>query len=96
MVGVDEGNLRSSVFFIWGGLCTAAFVYTYFLVPETKGLSLEQVDQMMAETSPRTSAKWKPTHTFAEASLAKGGAAMKEGDAIYVDTARNERQASVH
>ncbi|KAF3032157.1 hypothetical protein E8E12_001214 [Didymella heteroderae] len=96
MVGADEGNLRSSVFFIWGGLCTAAFVYTYFLVPETKGLSLEQVDQMMAETSPRTSAKWKPTHTFAEASLAKGGAAMKEGDAIYVDTARNERQASVH
>jgi sugar porter (SP) family MFS transporter len=96
MVGKDEGNLRSSVFFIWGGLCTIAFVYTYFLVPETKGLSLEQVDQMMAETSPRTSAKWKPTHTFAEASLAKGGAAMKEGDAIYVDTARNERQASVH
>jgi len=65
MVSPDEGNLRSSVFFIWGGLCTCAFVYTYFLVPETKGLSLEQVDQMMAETSPRTSAKWRPTTTFA-------------------------------
>lgn len=59
------GDLRSSVFFIWGGLCTAAFVYTYFLVPETKGLSLEQVDRMMEETTPRTSAKWKPTTTFA-------------------------------
>lgn len=33
MVNTDEGNLRSSVFFIWGGLCTAAFVYSYFLVP---------------------------------------------------------------
>ena len=67
MVGTDRGNLKSSVFFIWGGLCTCAFVYTYFLVPETKGLSLEQVDKMMEESSPRTSAKWRPTKTFAEA-----------------------------
>jgi len=65
MVGTDKGNLKSSVFFIWGGLCTCAFVYSYFLIPETKGLSLEQVDKMMEETSPRTSSKWKPTTTFA-------------------------------
>lgn len=65
MVGTDKGNMRSSVFFVWGGLCTCALVYTYFLVPETKGLTLEQVDQMMAETTPRTSAGWKPTKTFA-------------------------------
>lgn len=67
MVGEDKGNLKSSVFFIWGGLCTCAFVYTFFLVPETKGLSLEQVDKMMEESTPRTSAKWRPTKTFAEA-----------------------------
>ena len=65
MVGTSHGNLKSSVFFIWGALCTAAFIYTYFLVPETKGLSLEQVDKMMEETTPRTSAKWVPTTTFA-------------------------------
>jgi sugar porter (SP) family MFS transporter len=65
MVGENRGNLKSSVFFIWGGLCTCAFVYTYFLVPETKGLSLEQVDKMMEETTPRTSAKWRPHETFA-------------------------------
>ena len=67
MVGTDHGNLKSSVFFIWGALCTAALIYTYFLVPETKGLSLEQIDQMMEETTPRTSAKWVPTTTFAVA-----------------------------
>ena len=50
MVGEQYGNLKSSVFFVWGGLCTAAFLYSYFLVPETKGLSLEQVDRMMEET----------------------------------------------
>jgi sugar porter (SP) family MFS transporter len=36
MVNQDEGNLRSSVFFIWGALCTACFFYAYFLIPETK------------------------------------------------------------
>lgn len=65
MVGETHGNLKSSVFFVWGGLCTCAFVYSYFLIPETKGLSLEQVDRMMEETTPRTSAGWKPTTTFA-------------------------------
>jgi sugar porter (SP) family MFS transporter len=65
MVGEEHGNLKSSVFFVWGGLCTAAFVYSYLLVPETKGLSLEQVDRMMEESSPRTSSKWVPHETFA-------------------------------
>lgn len=78
MVGTDKGNLRSSVFFIWGGLCTCAFAYSYFLIPETKGLSLEQVDKMMEETTPRTSAGWKPTTTFA--------ATMGTGDYIEKPT----------
>ncbi|EEY16130.1 high-affinity glucose transporter SNF3 [Verticillium alfalfae VaMs.102] len=67
MVGEDYGNMKSSVFFVWGSLCTAAFIYSYFFVPETKGLSLEQVDRMMEETTPRTSAKWTPHQTFAGA-----------------------------
>ncbi|KAF2484680.1 MFS transporter [Neohortaea acidophila] len=65
MVAPDEGNLKSNVFFIWGALCTGAFIYAYFLIPETKGLTLEQVDKMFEETTPRTSSKWKPTTTFA-------------------------------
>ncbi|BGP55018.1 hypothetical protein JCM8202_002191 [Rhodotorula sphaerocarpa] len=73
MVGENKGNLKSNVFFVWGGLCTAACVYSYFLVPETKGLSLEQVDQMLAECNPRTSAKWRPTTTFAAEAGKVGG-----------------------
>ncbi|KAL2007601.1 hypothetical protein VTN00DRAFT_9039 [Thermoascus crustaceus] len=65
MVGQDQGNLGPRVFFIWGSLCACAFVYAYFLIPETKGLTLEQVDKMMEETTPRTSAKWTPHTTFA-------------------------------
>ncbi|KAK4948504.1 hypothetical protein LTR66_014118 [Elasticomyces elasticus] len=64
-VDKQYGNLGPKVFFVWGGLCTCACVYAYFLVPETKGLTLEQVDKMLEETTPRTSAKWRPTTTFA-------------------------------
>lgn len=67
MVGTQYGNLKSSVFFVWGGLCTCAFVYAYFLVPETKGLSLEQIDRMMEETTARNSSKWVPHDTFSSA-----------------------------
>lgn len=77
MVGTDKGNMKSSVFFVWGGLCLCAFVYSYFLIPETKGLTLEQVDKMMEETTPRTSAKWKPHQTFAS-TMGAGGFMDKE------------------
>jgi hypothetical protein len=50
---------------MWGSLCFVSLAFTYFLVPETKGLTLEQVDRMLEETSPRTSAKWVPHSTFA-------------------------------
>ena len=67
MVGTEsrDANLGSRVFFVWGSLCALCFVYAYLLIPETKGLSLEQVDRMLEETTPRTSAKWVPHSTFA-------------------------------
>jgi len=89
MVGTDKGNLRSSVFFVWGGLCTCAFVYAYFLIPETKGLTLEQVDKMFEETTPRTSSKWKPTTTFATE------LGIKEGEKLDTNVVDVERKASI-
>merc|ERR1711939_597587 len=88
MVNSDEGDLKSNVFWIWGGLCTCAFVYSYFLVPETKGLSLEQVDKMMEGTTPRTSAKWRPTTTYAST--------MMKGEKLEADITEDiERKGSV-
>lgn len=60
MVDPDKGNLKQRVFFVWGTLCAVCLVYAYMLVPETKGLTLEQVDRMLEDTNPRTSNKWKP------------------------------------
>ncbi|KAL1993726.1 hypothetical protein VTN49DRAFT_2395 [Thermomyces lanuginosus] len=65
MVDGDKGNLGARVFFIWGSLCALCFFYAYFLVFETKGLTLEQVDKMMEESTPAKSSKWKPSTTFA-------------------------------
>ncbi|KAM5342144.1 hypothetical protein ACJ41O_015175 [Fusarium nematophilum] len=68
MTGDEKGavNLGPKVFFFWGSLCFLGALFAYFLVPEMKGLSLEQVDRMLEETSPRQSAKWVPTTTFAQ------------------------------
>jgi len=65
MVNTNEANLKARVFFIWGSLCFICLVYAYFLIPETKGLTLEQVDRMLEETTPRTSSRWVPKTTFA-------------------------------
>jgi MFS family permease len=78
MVGPTKGNLRSNVFWIWGCLCSFAFIYAYFLIPETKGLSLEQVDRMMEESTPRTSSKWRAHQTHAQITNTTGQAFNKE------------------
>jgi sugar porter (SP) family MFS transporter len=48
---VKAANLGVKVFFIWGGTCFGCFIFTYFFVPETKGLSLEQIDLLYRESS---------------------------------------------
>ncbi|KAL1974144.1 hypothetical protein VTN31DRAFT_5704 [Thermomyces dupontii] len=81
MVDGDKGNLGARVFFIWGSLCALCFLYAYFLVFETKGLTLEQVDRMMEETTPAKSSKWKPSTTFA----AQMGLANAKESAVEVE-----------
>jgi sugar porter (SP) family MFS transporter len=74
MVSTDKANLGPKVFFVWGSCACLSVAFAYFLVPETKGLSLEQVDKMLLETTPRTSTGWVPHGTWAaEAGMVKGG-----------------------
>ena len=65
MVDQDKGNLGVKVFFVWGSALSLCYLFAYFVIPETKGLTLEQVDKMLEETTPMTSAKWVPHETFA-------------------------------
>ncbi|KAF8637574.1 hypothetical protein AX17_002643 [Amanita inopinata Kibby_2008] len=61
LVNKEKGSagLEAKVFFIWGSTCACALVFTYFCVPETKGLSLEQIDLMYQHTIPMKSLEYR-------------------------------------
>jgi hypothetical protein len=47
--GPGNANLQSKVFFIWGGFCFIAGIFVYTCIYETKGLTLEQVDELYSK-----------------------------------------------
>jgi sugar porter (SP) family MFS transporter len=57
--GKGNANLGAKVFFIWGSTCVGCLVFIYFCIPETKGLSLEQIDIMYQNTTPINSQKYR-------------------------------------
>ncbi|KAI8964263.1 hexose transporter [Daldinia sp. FL1419] len=90
LVNYGEGyaNLQSKIFFVWFGACFICISFVYFFVYETKGWSLEEVDELYSEVnSARKSAAWKPSTTFAQR---QGVAEAASGD---VDPAANDVQA---
>ncbi|KAL8904032.1 MAG: hypothetical protein Q9171_007195 [Xanthocarpia ochracea] len=69
MVNGGEGNanLGSKVFFVWGGFCLICCFFVWGLIYETKGLSLEQVDELYAKCSKAWQSKaFRPTVSYAE------------------------------
>jgi SP family sugar:H+ symporter-like MFS transporter len=46
MVDEKGANLRSKVFFVWGTFCFVCIAFVWLMIYETKGLSLEQVDEL--------------------------------------------------
>ncbi|KAM5353642.1 hypothetical protein ACJ41O_000292 [Fusarium nematophilum] len=63
--GKGYANLQSKIFFIWFGCCFICIAFVYFFIYETKGLSLEEVDQLYDEVSvARKSTKWRPTESW--------------------------------
>ncbi|KAK6403872.1 hypothetical protein LTR95_018913 [Oleoguttula sp. CCFEE 5521] len=69
IVDPDYGNLGATVFFVWGSTCLSCIAFAYFFVPETKGLTLEQVDKMMEEVPARLSGGWKPRERFVHSTM---------------------------
>ncbi|SCU81650.1 LAME_0B08020g1_1 [Lachancea meyersii CBS 8951] len=66
LVDEDRANLQSKVFFIWGGCTFLCFLFVYLFVYETKGLTLEQIDELY-DTCPsaRQSKHFVPSQGFA-------------------------------
>jgi hypothetical protein len=65
--GPGNANLQSKVFFIWGGFCFVCIAFVYFFLYETKGLALEQVDELYAKCDQAWQSKaFIPSVKFAE------------------------------
>ncbi|EED15736.1 MFS monosaccharide transporter, putative [Talaromyces stipitatus ATCC 10500] len=65
--GPGNANLQSKIFFIWFGCCFLCIAFVYTMIYETKGLTLEEVDELYSEvSSARKSVGWKPTITWTE------------------------------
>ncbi|CAE6531446.1 unnamed protein product [Rhizoctonia solani] len=58
-VGPQSLGLGARVYFLWGSLSMLCCVYAYFFIPETKGLTLEQVDMLFLHSSPRKSSAYR-------------------------------------
>ncbi|EGP87271.1 unnamed protein product [Zymoseptoria tritici ST99CH_1A5] len=65
--GPGNANLGAKVFFIWGTFCFVCIIFVYFMIYETKGLALEQVDELYAKVPHAwKSAGFVPTVSFTE------------------------------
>jgi hypothetical protein len=76
--GPGNANLQSKIFFIWSGCCFLCIVFVYFMIYETKGLTLEEVDELYSEvTAARKSVGWTPSITFTQI---RDAGAMKDSE----------------
>jgi MFS transporter, SP family, sugar:H+ symporter len=67
MVDEEHANLQSKVFFVWGSFCFVCIAFVYFMIYETKGLTLEQVDELYGVVSKAwKSKKFRPQLSFQE------------------------------
>jgi hypothetical protein len=57
--GPGNANLGTNVFYIWGSTCCCCIFFAYFCIPETKGLSLEQVDLLYRNVAPVRSVSYR-------------------------------------
>jgi sugar porter (SP) family MFS transporter len=77
--GPGNAGLGSKVFFIWGSTCFCCIIFTYFCIPETKGLSLEQIDILYQNTIPSKAHAFR-AQLIAEEHLGAGHQAAKSDD----------------
>ncbi|KAL8932701.1 MAG: hypothetical protein Q9211_006164 [Gyalolechia sp. 1 TL-2023] len=71
--GEGNANLQGKVFFVWGSFCLLCAFFVWGLIYETKGLSLEQVDELYGKCSKAwQSTTFRPTLSFAAVEEVRG------------------------
>jgi MFS transporter, SP family, sugar:H+ symporter len=78
--GDGYANLQSKIFFVWFGACFICIAFVYFFIYETKGLTLEEVDELYDDVKKASASKnWTPSTTFKQrGNVAQGGVVEAE------------------
>jgi len=84
--------IHTNVFWIWAGFCCLCVAFVYFFIYETKGLTLEQVDELYGKVSKAWQSKgFVPTVSFQEVQDIKGGASRNQSLAEIENTAMRKK-----
>ncbi|KIX00066.1 uncharacterized protein Z518_10993 [Rhinocladiella mackenziei CBS 650.93] len=95
LVDEEHANLQSKVFFIWGGFCCIAIFFVWFMIYETKNLTLEQVDELYEMVDKAwLSRKFRPQVSFKDAGQQRGTADGHRLSLRQMSIAQEERRAS--
>ncbi|KAK3682868.1 general substrate transporter [Podospora appendiculata] len=89
--GDGYANLQSKIFFIWFACCFLCISFVYFFIYETKGLTLEEIDELYSEvSSARKSKHWQPSITFRQRQSVGGQGGLIPGEKDGSDNGRVE------
>lgn len=93
--GAGNANLQAKVFFIWGSFCFICIFFVWAMIYETKGLSLEQVDELYAKVPNAWQSKgFVPTVSFQEVrTLSSDARHMSLAD---IETAATRKRSVQH
>ena len=98
---VDDGpgnaNLQAKVFFVWGGFCFICIAFVYFMIYETKGLSLEQVDELYGKVNKAWQSKgFVPTLSFQDVKDVSEQGAMRNASLTDLESAAIRKKSVQH
>jgi MFS transporter, SP family, sugar:H+ symporter len=80
--GPGSADLGTKVFYIWGTTCSCCIIFAYFCIPETKGLSLEQIDLLYRNVTPVRSVQYRKQLVAQGLELGAQPVSEKEDDLV--------------
>lgn len=91
--GEGSANLQSKIFFVWFAACFLCIAFVYFMIYETKDLTLEEVDLLYEDVkfAPKSTSwtppqeSWQQRKSIAEQHSSKANETNREGPADHVE-----------
>ncbi|KAL8850479.1 MAG: hypothetical protein Q9221_004622 [Calogaya cf. arnoldii] len=95
--GPGNANLQSKVFFVWGTFCLICCLFVWALIYETKGLSLEQVDELYSKCTKAWKSKgFRPTVSYAEVQEVRGSVGGRHASLADIEADASRKRSVAH